>query len=93
MNITTFRELILQLNLNEAEKRRINNLGGKYFKFLCKFYNLNPEENLKLTWYKLNQELEKEEKRHKQEVHFMRNSKFLFQDYSHLDYNNVTDDF
>ena len=96
MNITTFREKVLTLNLNDAEKKRINNLGSKYYKLLClKFCESKDvnDTNFKIVWHKLNKILSDDEKLHRKLVHNMRNFKGNFIDYGHLAYNGVTDDF
>jgi hypothetical protein len=97
MNITTFREKVLELNLCPAEKKRIQNLTSSYFKFLrskTEFKNTEVDEkNYKAVWYRLNTLLAQDDKFHRKQKHMMRTSKRNFADYSHLAYNNSADDF
>lgn len=95
MNITDFREKVLKLNLNHKEIKRINNLTSKYFKFLLgKKLQIREvtDKNYKEVWYRLNGLLAKDDKFHRQQTHRMRNSKVEFVDFSHLAYNNSSED-
>lgn len=94
MNITTFREKVLTLNLNKAEKNRINHLTSRAFKYDVKRYTEFKEvtdDNFKQVWSKLNQQLAKEDKFNKAQIQSMRHAK-EYVDYSDLAYNNSADD-
>lgn len=96
MNITTFKEKVLSLNLNEVEIKRINNLSGKHYKFLtlkhATKYTGIGEHNYKEIWSILNPILAAEEKFHRRQTHNVNNSKHQFVDYSASAYNNSADD-
>lgn len=96
MNITNFREKVLTLNLNEAEIKRIKNLGARHFKFLVSkhtVFDSVTDENYKKVWHALNKILANEDKFHRKQTHEMRNYKGGYVDYGYLAYNGVTDDF
>ena len=96
MNITTFKEKVLLLNLNEVEIKRINNLSGRHYKSLTLKYATKytgiGEHNYKEIWSILNPILAEEEKFHRRQTHMIRTSKHQFVDYSASAYNNSTDD-
>lgn len=86
MNITTFKEKVLLLNLNEVEIKRINNLSGRHYKFLTLKYATKytgiGEHNYKEIWSILNPILAEEERFHRRQTHMIRNPKHQFVDYS-----------
>lgn len=95
MNITTFKSLVK--TYNKAEERRLNNLSSSHYKFLINKYSIGikniNESNVQIVWNTLNEVLAEEDKFHRKQTHDMKYSKSSYQDYSHLAYNNVTDDF
>ena len=94
MNVTEFKNKVLSLNLNKAEIIRIKHLTAKQFKFKLRIYtefNDVTDSNYKQVWFQLNQQMAKEDKFHRIQTHSMRISKG-FVDYSHIAYNNSTDD-
>jgi predicted PP-loop superfamily ATPase len=94
MNPTEFKNKLLLLKLNQAEVARIKNLTTKELKFKLRIFTPFKEitdENYKKVWQLLNMQLAKEEKFYRIQSHNMRQS-IGYSDYSHLAYNNVTDD-
>ena len=94
MNVTYFKAKVLSLNLNKAELIRIKHLTAKEFKFKLRLYTEFSDvtdSNYKHVWFQLNQQLAKEDKFHRIQTHSMRTSKG-FVDYSHIAYNNSTED-
>lgn len=97
MNTTQFKEKVLTLNLNKAEIKRIKNLTTRSFKYdLRMLLQMKKEEvtenNFKMVWNILNQQMAKEDKFHRIQTHSMRNCKEYIE-YGHLAYNGVADDF
>ena len=95
MNATEFKNNVLSLSLNPAEVIRIKNLTTKQLKLnLREFTEFKEitEANYKQVWFQLNQYLAKQDKFHRIQTHKMRHSTG-YVDYSHLAYNNVSDDF
>ena len=94
MNVTDFRNKVMSLNLNKAELIRIKYLTAKEFKFKLRVYTEFEEvndSNYKQVWFELNKQMAKEDKSYRIQTHSMRNSKG-FVDYSHMAYNNSSDD-
>ncbi len=94
MNVTDFKAKVMSLNLNKAEVIRIKHLTAKEFKFKLRIFTEFKEitdSNYKQVWFKLNQQLAKEDKFHRIQTHSMRISKG-FINYSHMAYNNSTED-
>jgi len=94
MNVTDFKNKVMSLNLNEAEAIRIKHLTASQFKFKLRIYTEFSEatdSNYKQVWFQMNQQLAKEDKFHRIQTHSMRTSKG-FVDYSHMAYNNSTED-
>jgi hypothetical protein len=94
MNVTDFRTKVMSLNLNKSELIRINTLTSRQFKFKVRVYTDFKEvndSNYKQVWFELNKQLAKEDKFHRIQTHSMRTSKGYY-DYSHLTYNNSSDD-
>lgn len=94
MNVTDFKNKVLSLNLNETESIRIKHLTAKCFKLKVRTFTDIKEvnnSNYKQVWFELNKQLAKEDKFHRIQTHSMRTSK-EFVDYSHIAYNNSTDD-
>jgi hypothetical protein len=94
MNVTDFKNKVLSLNLNKTEMIRIKHLTAKQFKFKVKTFTDIKEvtdSNYKQVWFELNKQLAKEDKFHRIQTHSMRNSKG-FVDYSHIAYNDSTED-
>ena len=94
-NATEFKTRVLSLNLNVAEIVRIKNLTTKQLKLnLREFTEFKEitEANYKQVWFHLNQYLAKQDKFHRIQTHKMRNSTG-YVDYSHLAYNNGSDNF
>lgn len=95
MNITTFKSLVKPAN--EAERKRLDNLHGRYFRFLMHKYSIGikniNESNIKMVWNTLNKELAADEKLHRRLIQGVRESNRGYVDYSDLAYNGVTDDF
>lgn len=95
MNVTDFKNKVLSLNLNKAEIIRIKHLTAKEFKFKLRLYTEFSDvtnSNYKQVWFQMNQQMAKEDKFHRIQTHSMRTSKERYVDYSHLAYNNSTDD-
>lgn len=94
MNVTDFKNKVLSLNLNKTEMIRIKHLTAKHFKFKVKTFTDIKEvtdSNYKQVWFELNKQLAKEDKFHRIQTHSMRTSKG-FVDYSHIAYNDSTED-
>lgn len=94
MNVTDFKNKVLSLNLNKTEIIRIKHLTAKEFKFKLRLYTEFSDvtdSNYKQVWFQMNQQMAKEDKFHRIQTHSMRTSKG-FVDYSHIAYNNSTDD-
>jgi hypothetical protein len=94
MNVTDFKTKLTALNLNDVEKSRVRSLTAKGLKHKLKFYTEFTEVtdlNYKTVWFKLNQQIAKENKAHRMMVHSLRSSSG-YEDYSHLAYNNSSED-
>lgn len=94
MNVTTFKDRLLSLNLNKVERRRVLDLTAKGLMFDLRTYTTFTEiteVNYKQVWFELNKKLAREDKFHRAQTHSMRSSKG-FHDYGHLAYNNSSDD-
>lgn len=99
MNVTDLKYNIKRLypNLNKVELDRVNHITNQAIKsipgLLSKLKECNSDDEVKQIWHIYNKKEAEWDKFHRIQKHEMNNRKSSYQDYSHLAYNNVTDDF
>lgn len=98
MNVTELKKAILDIvkPKSKHEIARINHMYNgniKYHKMYEQMKSIENEKDIRRFWYEYNIKQAKLERWYKKQTNEMKHSKSSYQDYSHLAYNNVTDDF
>lgn len=97
MNLTEFKAFIKPKLNNSCEKRRLNHLCNRTYKFIAQkdfklsIKNIN-EKNAAGVWHNINVIMSSWERLARQTRHQIKNSKIPFVDYSNQAYNNSADD-
>lgn len=99
MNVTDLKQNIIKLypNLNKVELYRIKHITNQAIKSIQglreRLKECNSDEEVKQIWHIYNKKEAEWDKFHRMQKHEMEHRKSNYQDYSHLAYNNITEDF
>lgn len=98
MNVTELKQAILRIypKLNKVELYRVEHITNQAIKSITglktKLKECNSDKEVKEIWQIYNKQEAVWDKFNRQQKHQIRFSKSNYQDYSHLAYNNSSDD-